>query len=103
MSYREENGQVVLTMSREDYESLLLFLGYATGAAAIRGEFREGDSIIALTNRLNTGNPNYKPYEIAENPNADALCNCGRKYYEHRESGYKHAALKLDHTFRPKS
>ena len=33
MSYSEENGQVVLRMSREDYAILLLVLGYATGAA----------------------------------------------------------------------
>ena len=32
MSYREENGQVILTMSREDYEKLLFRLGEATRA-----------------------------------------------------------------------
>lgn len=34
LSYREENDQVVLTMSREDYESLLLWLGMAHGSQA---------------------------------------------------------------------
>jgi hypothetical protein len=33
VSYREENDQVILTMSREDYARLLMALGYAAGSA----------------------------------------------------------------------
>jgi hypothetical protein len=62
MSYREENGQVVLTMPREDYELLLLWLGMATGGILKDGD--RADGIIAFLDRLNEGNPNYTPYEV---------------------------------------
>lgn len=61
MSYSEENGQVVLRMSREDYEIVLMALGAFTGM--------RGSSIapmLALMNRLNSGNPNYTPYQVEE-------------------------------------
>jgi hypothetical protein len=62
MSYREENGQVVLTMSREDYERPLISLGYYTGGVLQRGG--KINDLLALMNRLNDGNPNYTPYEV---------------------------------------
>lgn len=60
MSYREENGQVVLTMSREDYERVLLRLGTALGSNFGRN-IRLADELSFL-DRLNEGNPNYRPY-----------------------------------------
>jgi hypothetical protein len=62
MSYREENGLVVLTMSGEDYERLLISLGYYTGGVLQRGG--KINDLLALMNRLNDGNPNYTPYEV---------------------------------------
>ena len=59
MSYSEENGQVVLRMSREDYEIVLMALGAFTGM--------RGSSIaplLALMNRLNEGNPHHTPYQV---------------------------------------
>ena len=58
MSYREENGQVVLTMSREDYNSLLKVFAAAT-AKLFRVNPKKGstDWILALLNRLNQGQP----------------------------------------------
>ncbi len=62
MSYREENEQVILTMSRDDYERVLMALGTAVGAA-LQGKGVLGYRIIvSLLNRLNEGNPGYKPY-----------------------------------------
>jgi hypothetical protein len=69
MSYREENNQVVLTMSREDYELLLMVMGSAFGVAKkFDGNLGliTADRVLGLTNRLNQGNPNYRPYEVAE-------------------------------------
>src|SRR5437588_465675 len=37
MSYHEENGQVVLTMSRDDYDALLIRLGIAAGYVVLCG------------------------------------------------------------------
>jgi hypothetical protein len=64
MSYREENGQVVLTMSREDWQNLLMTLGIAAGA--LDPESPMLARVFQLVNRLNQGNPNYTPYEVAE-------------------------------------
>jgi hypothetical protein len=67
MNYREENGQVVLTMSREDYNSLLKVFAAAT-AKLFRVNPKKGstDWILALLNRLNQGNPNYTPYQVEQ-------------------------------------
>jgi hypothetical protein len=64
MSYREENGQVILSMSREDYDALLIRLGIAAGWASDDPQlFWEH---IKLLNRLNEGNPHYTPYYQVE-------------------------------------
>lgn len=60
MSYSEQDGKVILTLSREDYELLLIALEAATGLA-----LRDGQPSIPwleLVNRINEGNPNYAPY-----------------------------------------
>lgn len=57
MSYREENGQVILTMTREDYELVCDELDYAVDREA-------GHRLARLMNRLNQGNPNYRPYRL---------------------------------------
>ncbi len=62
MSYREENGQVVLTMSREDYEVILLALGAFTGAHLARPG--HANRVLSMLNRLNEGNPHYTPYQV---------------------------------------
>ena len=62
MSYREENGEIVLAMSREDYEHLLITLGYAVGVFLQQGGRAQLRTACALVNRINQGNPGYKPY-----------------------------------------
>jgi len=62
MSYSESNDQVILTMSREDYQLVLMLLGAGTA----------GEHVISwkkaceLLNRLNSGNPHYTPYQVEE-------------------------------------
>ena len=57
--YREENDQVILTMSRKDHENLIYFLGFAAGLT-----HRPPQDVFELLNRLNQGNPNYTPYQV---------------------------------------
>lgn len=60
--YREENGQVILAMSREDYERVLMVFGMAAGAA-LQGRAPLALRIISpLLNRINEGNPAYERY-----------------------------------------
>ncbi len=59
--YREEDGLVVLTMTRDDYEKLLVTLGLAAG---IRDDRSWLHSYLGLANRLNAGNVNFIPYGI---------------------------------------
>lgn len=63
MSYSEENGQVGLTMSREDYDIVLMALGAFT---ALTWDKHKGARMLDLVNRLNSGNPNYTPYQVEE-------------------------------------
>lgn len=64
MSYSEENGKVVLTMSREDYDNLLICIGASVGLALQdRGQFGK-NVVIEWANRLNEGNPHYVPYVL---------------------------------------
>jgi len=58
--YSEKDGQVVLTMSREDYDALLKVFSLATVHTFVQPE------IVALLNRLNSGKPDYTPYQVEE-------------------------------------
>lgn len=64
MSYSERDNQVVLSMSREDYDFLTMNLGACLAAQALhRGSILA--QLVGLMNRLNEGNPNYTPYQVA--------------------------------------
>ena len=62
MSYREEDGQVILTMSKHEYSILLMTLGI--GAVALEPEHPMLSRVFNLLNTLNEGNPNYTPYQV---------------------------------------
>ena len=68
MSYSEKDGQVVLTMSREDYERLLFRLGMAAGyEAKCGGDLGQAlKANLEFLNRLYQGNPTYRPYQVGE-------------------------------------
>jgi hypothetical protein len=63
MSYREENGQVVLTMSRQGYAQLLMLLAQAMATFMMDGGGNLAED-TAFLNGLNEGNPNYTPYQV---------------------------------------
>lgn len=54
--YREENGQIVLTMSPNDHQYLVFCLGIAWTKV-------DSDEHIKFVNRLLEGCPGYIPYE----------------------------------------
>jgi hypothetical protein len=62
MSYSERDGQVVLTMSREDWDAMLIRLGIAAHWMMAHGGTWKRE--LDLLNRLNSGNPNYTPYQV---------------------------------------
>jgi hypothetical protein len=58
MSYSEKDGKVVLTMSRDDYDKLLIQLGAGALSSA---HLRES---LLFINRLLEGSPTFKPYNV---------------------------------------
>jgi hypothetical protein len=64
VSYREEDGKVVLTMSREDWTHVLITFSYAAGAMGSAGDENSRHHLFLLLDRLNSGNPNYTPYRV---------------------------------------
>jgi hypothetical protein len=66
---RRENGQVIITITEEEWCELLLSLGYATGSMRKDGSFM-WTRALRLVNSINEGNPDYIPYKIPEDPDA---------------------------------
>jgi hypothetical protein len=65
MSYSERDGQVILTMSREDYDALHYELLDAATTPAHK------QRVCGLWDRLNSGNPNYTPYQVEDRNETD--------------------------------
>lgn len=59
---QNQDGNVVITMTPDDWERLLMQLGIAAGSVGSNARLRS----LALLNRLNAGNPNYTPYQQVE-------------------------------------
>ncbi len=60
MSYQSDGKTVTLAITVQDFDRLLYALGIATGSA----ESALTVNWIALTNKINTGNPNWRPYAV---------------------------------------
>jgi hypothetical protein len=63
MSYREENGSVILTMSRLDYSKLMEVFAIAS-VSGTHDDWPINTEVVKLMNRLNQGNPNYTLYQV---------------------------------------
>jgi hypothetical protein len=68
VSYREDDGQVILTMSQLQYERLLMVFAMATmKGMEYRKDFpRAVENTMELLNQLNQGNPNYTAYQVGK-------------------------------------
>lgn len=65
--HTETNSTVRITLTRDEFDLLLLSLGIAAGMASEDNPklFR---SIFRLVNAINDGNPNFTPYQIDPEP-----------------------------------
>jgi hypothetical protein len=57
-----------ITLSEDEYVSLLLAIGYATGAASLRGDGGYVGRLFRLANAVNRDNPAWTPYQVPEEP-----------------------------------
>jgi hypothetical protein len=65
MGYTRNGDRVTIEMNIEDWQSLVFVLGAAAGAASRNGDTASFLKWLELANRLNAGNPNWLPYELA--------------------------------------
>lgn len=56
--------QIVIKLNRDQFDVLLLALGYATGAADRDGNRKFFNAFMRITNAVNRDNPNFTPYAI---------------------------------------
>lgn len=62
MTFHEENNQVTLRMTRDDYALLLVVAGFGMGEIA--GKNRDLFwALVRFMNDLNAGNPDWRPVE----------------------------------------
>ena len=64
MTYSRIGDKVTLEMPPQDYDLLMMSLGYAMGITL--QDPITAYCILDLVNRMNAGNPSFIPYEIPE-------------------------------------
>jgi hypothetical protein len=64
-AYKRDGDVVTLTMSRDQFNTLLLALGMATGCAHKQADAPMAFSFFCLVNAINDGNPDFTPYNVA--------------------------------------
>lgn len=57
---------MVVDLNEEDFATLLVMLGYATGAARRQGERELSIRFVKLANTINRDNPNWTPYQVSD-------------------------------------
>jgi hypothetical protein len=55
---------VTLDLTRDEFDTLLLCMGYAAGAARQQEDTTLAASFLRLANAVNRGNPQWTPYAI---------------------------------------
>ena len=64
--YLRDRTTVTLTMTVEEYDTVMILLGYGMACAKRNGDEDLFRSWRRLCNSLNKGHPNYVPYEVPE-------------------------------------
>ncbi len=68
-----ETTRVVLELSDAEYGILLMILGGGIGAARARHDMPMFFRAVHFVNALNTGNPNFRPYIIPPEYEAETM------------------------------
>jgi hypothetical protein len=64
--YSVLGDEVMIRISVNDYDRLLLMAGFAIGGAFRMEDTQFAYRFVDLVNRINKGNPLFRPYEIPE-------------------------------------
>jgi hypothetical protein len=65
------DGEVNITLTYDEYERLLLVMGYAVGAAFSHGDQQMAYGFVDLINRVNKDKPHFQPYAIPDEFKSD--------------------------------
>lgn len=65
-----DGDEVVIRISTDDYDRLLILMGFAVGAA-YEQDRGMAYRFLDLVNRVNKGNPKFIPYEIPQHLKGD--------------------------------
>lgn len=66
MTYTKDGEQITLEMTLDDWEKLLLILGFAIGTVHRQEGSPQFYSFLQFVNELNRTNPRFTQYEIPE-------------------------------------
>ncbi len=69
MAFRRENARVHIDLSEDDFDRVLLNLGFAIGASGIPEVER---LLLRVANVLNEGNPQFQQYALDDDPQRHA-------------------------------
>jgi hypothetical protein len=64
MKYTEDGDRIILEMSQDDYQQLLMMVGYGLGSVRRNGNEDLYWDWLKFINEMNAGNPGFKPYKI---------------------------------------
>jgi hypothetical protein len=62
--FTRQNDRIIIDISEDEFDSLLIALGYAIGARSTHEPLPYG--WLRLANSINEGNPNWTPYKLPE-------------------------------------
>lgn len=69
MSWSKSGDEITIKLTQDEYGTLLLALGASVGAMHGKDD-KLFNAFLKLTNSINEGNPQYRPYEVREEPDA---------------------------------
>lgn len=62
--YSVQDGLICIAMTPSDWSTLLVLLGFGTATMLRTEDFSNLVEVLGLINRMNEGNPAFKPYDL---------------------------------------